>query len=150
MMPIGVVEAMCKECRDLREKAEVLLEIYSGEPHQKDRLYDLFVTYDGSRYSVICPLCGWRSAPLDAGSRLEYFNTVARVLASHAHSKHGWARKYKRYPRRFWDGERVLAAETEYKCTRCGAMLPNFLMTVLHEIAVHGWEDKRAEEVRGG
>jgi len=139
LISIGVVEAVHG---DLREKAEVLLEIYSGEPHHKDRLYDLFVAYDSSyRFSVICPLCGWRSAPLDAGSRLEYFNTVARVLASHAYSKHGWARKYKRYPRRFWDGARVLAAETGYKCARCGAMLPNFLMTVLHEIAVHGWEE---------
>jgi len=140
LMSIGVVETMY---RDLREKAEVLLEIYKGEPHEKDRLYDLFVMFDASyRYSVLCPLCGWRSAPLDLpGSRLEYLNSIARVLASHAYRKHGWARKYKRYPRRLWDGAQVHAAETEYKCTRCGTILPNFLMTILHEIVVHGWEE---------
>jgi len=136
-----------QERGELREVAKALLEIYGGEPHHKDRLYDLFVTYtyDGSRYSVRCPLCNWSSEPLDAGSRLEYFSSIARVLASHAYGKHAWTLKYKRYRRAI--GARIVA-ETRYKCLRCGVVLPNFLTTVLHEIVAHSWRTPRAGEGR--
>jgi len=131
--------------RKIREEAPIFLGFYKGLPDQKDRLYGYFSIYPDPKredFFVICPLCGWRSKlvrPSYAQApRLAYFNTVAKILGRHVYKAHNWRGKYKRSRIRIYNywGEPVYI-ETAYTCLRCGAVLPNFLVSVLHELVCH-------------
>ena len=146
-----VEEIVSYMMRKVREEARIFLEFYKGYPDQKDRLYGYFSIYPDphrEEYHVLCPLCGWISKIMRPSysrhPRLDFFCNVARILGIHLTRRHAWGQKYEKHRIVFYSrfGE-IIPIETTYRCLRCGAILPNLLVSVLHELVYHSSEEVR-------
>ena len=137
--------------RKIRQEAPIFLNFYEGRPDQKDRLYGYFSIYPNpevEEFFILCPLCGWISKIVRPSysrhPRLDFFSKVARILGVHLARKHAWGQKYEKHRIVFYSGfGEIIPIETTYRCLRCGAILPNLLVSVLHELVYHSSEEVR-------